>query len=243
MRDNKMKNVFIQSLKIKNGLKKSNPNKKIKDILPNKSIGINFLKAKNSNEVIDQIVEEPLRKACKIFRTKGIETVMSSANMENVLKRGTKPVEKEDLKGRHFYLYAPTFEDAGRGYAWIMINYGNLSAENQELLFSLEERKDENGENIGEKLVWFVKGSIYFNFNWAREESTKEGMEAIKRFEEHSFILEYNNRYPERVAILRKPITEESTVGEVESYFANLAAMFKQQDIEKEESQEEHSIE
>lgn len=243
MEDGKMKNAFIQSLKVKNGLKKSNPNKRIKDILPNKSIGMNFLKVKDTDEIIDQIVEEPLRKACKIFRAKGIETVMSSANMENVLKSGTKPTEKEDVKGKHLFLNAPTFNDAGKGYAWIMMNYDNLSSENQELLFSLESRKDENGENIGEKLVWFVSGSMYFDFDWESGEAAEEGKDAIKKFEERSFILGYNDRYPKRVVILRMPITEGSTLEEVEAYFANLAEMFKQQDIEKEASKEEYTIE
>lgn len=228
-----MRSEFIKSLKQGARIEQSNANKKIKDILPNRSIGINLLKSKNTDEVIEKMVEEPLRKACKIFRNKGIETVMSSANVGNILKSGTEPVEKEALKGRELYLDAPTYEDAGRGYAWIMINYENLSAENQELLFSLEQKKDENGENIGEKMVWFVSGSLLFEFDWEEGEGVKEEDTAIKRFEEHSFILAYNDRYPNRVVILRMPITDESTLGEVEAYFANLAEMFKEQEIEE----------
>lgn len=38
------------------------------------------MKEKNADEIINRIVEEPLRKACKELRRKGIETIMSSAN-------------------------------------------------------------------------------------------------------------------------------------------------------------------
>lgn len=95
---------------------------KIKDIKPNASIGRNLLKAEDGDEIIDLMIEKPLRKACKIFRNKGIETVMSSANRKNVLPYGVKPTEKEDVRGREYYLDSPTYEDAGKGYAWIMLN-------------------------------------------------------------------------------------------------------------------------
>ena len=52
-----------------------------------------------AEELIDTIIEEPLRAACKIFREKGIQTVMSSANKNNVLKEGEQPVEKHDVYG------------------------------------------------------------------------------------------------------------------------------------------------
>ncbi|MCI8654987.1 MAG: hypothetical protein HFJ48_03830 [Clostridia bacterium] len=78
-----MKNKFMKRLKYQVTLVKD---KKVVDILPNKDFGINLMDKENSNEIIDSIIEELLRKACKVLKSKGIETVMSSANRENVLE-------------------------------------------------------------------------------------------------------------------------------------------------------------
>lgn len=187
------------------------------------------------------MVEEPLREACKIFKNKGIETVMSSANKENVLEKGIRPLEKEDVKEKEFLLNAPTFNDAGKGYAWIMINYDNLSTENQELLFSLEQTKNSNGDNIGEKMVWFVSAFSFPILNWKTGYQTDEENNSVKRFEERSFTLHYNNRYPERVVILRMPINEEITLIEVENYFVKLANYFRKQELVKDSLMEKES--
>ena len=66
----------------------------ITDIEPIDKWGKNLLTEKDPDKVIDDIIEEPLRKACKVFRKKGIKTVMSSANKNNVLKEGEHPIEK-----------------------------------------------------------------------------------------------------------------------------------------------------
>lgn len=209
------------------------PDRLMKDIEPNRSIGRNLLKVKDGDEIIDLIVEEPLRKACKVFRNKGIETVMSSANKNNILIKGTRPIEKEDVQGREIYLDRPTFEDAGKGYAWIMLNWDSLSKTNQDLLFLLEQRKGSNGDNIGEKRVWFISDSV-----WRLKKVIEEKDDAIRKFEEYSFSLGYNDRYPDRVVMLRMPVTEETTVTDVETYFLKLAEMFKQQEIEKNDKEE-----
>lgn len=206
----------------------------IKDIEPNGSIGRNLLKENNPDEIIDSIVEEPLRKACKIFRSKGIETVMSSANKNNILKPGEKPTEKEDVEGKHFYLNSPTFEDAGKGYAWIMLNYAGLSPENQDILFLLSERKGPNGENIGERIVWFIRAFTSGLF-W----ETSDISEAEKRFDDSSIILRYNDRYPDRNVVLRMPITDATTVEEVERHFVQLAELLKQQELKKDKKKED----
>lgn len=74
-----MKNEFLKRLKYKVDTL-SRKNKKITEIEQCKEFGINLIGKKNANEIIDKIVEEPLRKTCKDLRNKGIETVMSSAN-------------------------------------------------------------------------------------------------------------------------------------------------------------------
>lgn len=124
----------------------------ISEIEPIDKVGINLLKRDNAETVIDQIIELPLRKACKIFLEKGIQTVMSSANKNNILPTGTAPTEKEDVYGDHQELQfpRPSFEDAGRGYAWIMLDFDSLSDENKDYLFALEEKKN------GEKAIWFI---------------------------------------------------------------------------------------
>lgn len=140
----------------------------ITEINPIENVGVDILEKENPEKIIDEVVELPLRRACKIFAKKGIETLMSSANKKNVLKKGEEPVEKEDIdrKNRIIGLEPPNFEEAGKGYAWIMISFESLSDENKDLLFELEKRKGANGENIGEKAIWFVfpcqRGDVEF---------------------------------------------------------------------------------
>ena len=124
---------------------------------------------------------------------------------------------------------APTFEDAGKGYAWIMINYDNLSDKNKKILFSLEQTKDSKGHNIGEKVVWFVE-----SFGLMKNSNEKKSL--TKKFNERSFILRYNNRYPGRVVFLRMPINKETTIMEVEEYFGKLVQRLKQQELEVDHS-------
>ena len=83
---------------------------------------------------------------------------MSSANKNNVLKEGEQPIEKHNVygSGQQYQKDRPTYEEAGRGYAWIMLDFNSLSDENKDWLFSLEERKGTNGEPVGEKAIWFV---------------------------------------------------------------------------------------
>ena len=101
----------------------------ITEINPIENVGVDILEKENPEKIIDEVVELPLRRACKIFAKKGIETLMSSANKKNVLKKGEEPVEKEDIdrKNRIIGLEPPNFEEAGRGYAWIMISFESLS--------------------------------------------------------------------------------------------------------------------
>lgn len=222
-----MENEFKKEIKLV-----KEPNKKISEINPIKEFGTNFIKEKNAGEMIDEIVEEPLRKACKALKNKGIETVMSSANKTNLLKEGEKAIEREDVEGQEFFLNMPTYESAGRGYAWIMINFANLSDENKEILFSLQQAKNNQGDHVGERIVWFVKGRMLMNmFSTAKSAETKNSLD--EKFEKHSFVLKYNvDRYPNKVVFLRMPISDETTVVDVERYFEKLTERLKQQQVE-----------
>lgn len=133
----------------------------INEIEPIDKVGVNLLQKDDAEKVIDEIIELPLRKAYKVFRKKGIETLMSSANKNNVLNKGEKPKEKEDVygNGQQWFYPRPSYEDAGKGYAWIMINFDTLSDENKDWLFSLEERN-------GQKAIWFVHPCVMGNIEY-----------------------------------------------------------------------------
>ena len=197
-------------------------------------------------DVIDTIVELPLRKACKIFRDKGIETVMSSANKTNIVS-SDRIIEKENIGRNPFETHM--FYDAGKGYAWIMLNFNTLSSENKELLFDLEETIDEKGNAVGEKLVWFVhpfemQGNIEyglrigkFDYDYLRmclsDDDIPVGIEvdeSLIEFEKRHVTLLYPWTDSSSEAVfLRMPINESTSVLEVEEYFVNLAESFHNQ--------------
>lgn len=222
----------------------------VSEVEPIDKVGVNLLKADNAEAIVDTIIELPLRKACKTLLEKGIETLMSSANKNNVLKPGEKPTEKEDVYGnwQHLRDEHPTFEDAGKGYAWIMLNFDTLSDENKDLLFSLEERKGPNGESIGEKAIWFVHpfemgNLIYqmrigkYDYEFLRtimsEDEIPKDIQVdpkLAEFEKRHIVLGYDpNKYSTQTVILRMPVNEQTTVEEVEEYFSKFAEAFKEQ--------------
>lgn len=191
----------------------------IKEIKPIGKVGKDFLNNENADNVIDKIIELPLRKACKIFKNKNIETNMSSANRKNLPKNGTKRIEREDLKlDDKFHYIGTNFTSAGKGYAWIMMNYDKLSNENKDKIFELREKLTEKG-------VWFVYSMYYVKFHTEENEYN----DYKKIFDEKSFRLIYNNKYPRRAIFIRMPISEETTVEEVEEYFCKIANEMLQQ--------------
>ena len=227
----------------------------IKDVEPNEAIGVDLLDKTDAEEIIDRIIELPLRKPCKDFYKKGIRTIMSSANKNNIVAEGKTPKKKKDVSGKsqHLFLDGPTFEDAGIGYAWIMLDFDTLSDENKECLLRLEERKDENGNKVGEEAIWFVHptimmGNIDYQMKTGRLDP-KLVMAATQKdtdinpveivpveqnyvdFENKAIILAYNNRYPANTVILRMPVNESTTVEEVEEYFCKIAELLKEQKV------------
>lgn len=214
----------------------------ISEIEPIGNAGVNLLKQEGI-DMIDTIVELPLRSACKLFREKGIETLMSSANKNNILRSGEKVIEKEDVYGtieKRFENH--TFLEAGIGYAWIMINFDSLSDENKDLIFRLEEK-------IGENRIWFVHpaemdGNIEFalkigkyDYDFVRqaldEADIPQNIEVDPRlveFEKRHICLMYPWEDSSSQAIfLRMPLYEKTTVDEVESYFVEFAKCFHDQ--------------
>ena len=98
----------------------------VNSVKPIGKVGKNLLKNEDSDKIIELIIEKPLQKACKKCKEKNIETVMSSANKNNIVKNR---INKKDLKEKIEKGKNQTFEEVGKGYAWIMLNYDTLSDE------------------------------------------------------------------------------------------------------------------
>lgn len=181
-------------------------------------VGKNLLKNKNANEIIDIIIEKPLQKACKECKSKNIETVMSSANIKNIVKNNKKRINKKDVIEKIEQHKLQSFTQAGKGYAWLMINYNTLSDKNREILFSLE-------EELGEETIWFVKENYTDTMNAIRKHLKMKSIiqkfndKYASQFEEKQILLMYNNKYPTRNVFIRMPIDEKTEVEEVELYF------------------------
>lgn len=200
----------------------------VSEIKPIGKVGRNLLNNKNADEIIKIVIEKPLQKACKQCKDKNIETSMSSANKNNIVKKNKKRVNKVDVLEIMKQNKTQTFLQAGKGYAWIMMNYNTLSDENREILFSMEEK-------LGEDSVWFVK-SCYVEFmNKIRKQfGLKPLVEEFDdkyadRFKEKQLIIMYNNKYPRRSVFIRMPIDEKTKVEEVEEYFDDIISKLKKQ--------------
>lgn len=235
----------------------------IRDVEPNGAIGVDLLDKIDAEEIIDRLIEEPLKKPCKEFYKKGIRTIMSSANKNNIVPNGESPKKKKDVSGKsqHLFLDGPTFEDAGVGYAWIMLDFDTLSDENKESLLRLEEREDDKGNKVGEEAIWFVHPTIMGNIEYrmktgrldpelviaaTKNDKDIKPVEIVPveqnyvDFENKAIILRYNNRYPENTVILRMPVNESTTVEEVEEYFCKIAELLKEQKIKTVENNMEN---
>ena len=186
-------------------------------------VGKNLLENKNAEEIIEIIIEKPLQKACKECKQKNIETVMSSANKKNVVKDDKKILHKKDVVEKIKQHKMQNFMQAGKGYAWLMLNYNTLSNKNKEIIFSLEEK-------LGEEVIWFVKENFTDSMNLIRKHLRikpivqKFDDKYADRFKDKQLLLMYNNKYPTRNVFIRMPIDENTKVEEVEEYFSNIIA-------------------
>ena len=191
-------------------------------------VGKKLLENENADNIIENIIEKPLQKACKDLKNKNIETVMSSANKKNIVKSRKKIVRKQNVLYAKKSHKIQTFLRAGKGYAWIMINYITLSDENKKIAFILE-------KELGEDIVWFVKSNFVDSMNAIRKTfKIKEIIEVLddkydNEFKKRQLLLMYNNKYPRRVIFIRMPITKNTTIKEVEIYFDKIINRFVKQ--------------
>ena len=121
-----------------------------------------------------------------------------------------------------------SFTEAGKGYAWLMINYNTLSDENRKILFELE-------KELGEDTIWFVKSNYVDAMNAIRKRLKMKLMvetfndKYADEFKKRQLLLMYNNNYPRRCVFIRMPIDEDTKVEDVEEYFSNIISKMVKQ--------------
>lgn len=200
----------------------------ISQIKPIGKVGKKLLENEDSNRIIEKIIEKPLQKACKQCKEKNIETVMSSCNKNNLVKKEKNRINKKEVLSKIKNNRIQNFLQAGKGYAWIMINYNTLSEENKEILYEIEEEK-------GEESIWFVKTDFIELRNKIRrifklkEIDEYRNDKYAKKFKEKEVMLRYNNKYPDKNVFIRMPIYQYTEVEDIELYFDRIISKLKKQ--------------
>lgn len=200
----------------------------VNQIKPIGKVGRNLLKNKNADQIINLIIEKPMQKACKACKVKNIETTMSSANKKNIVRPKQKRITKKHIKDKNNQGKSPTFVQAGKGYAWLMLNYNTLTDQNRKILFTLE-------ETLGEDTIWFAKSSYIETINKMRKILKMQPLTEnftdtyANTFRQKQVLLMYNNKYPRRSIFIRMPINQTTTTEQVENYFDNIISKLAKQ--------------
>lgn len=200
----------------------------VSEVKPIGKFGKNMLENENAEDLIARIIEKPLQNACRECKNKNIETVMSSANKNNIVKDNEKRIDKKDLEQRLRKNKLLDFSYAGKGYAWIMINYNTLSDKNRETLFSLE-------NDLGEDSIWFVKENYTDAMNFLRRKFRIKEINQVfddkyaDKFKEKQLKLVYKKVYPTRNVFIRMPIDEYTTSEDVDLYFSEIISKLVKQ--------------
>ena len=188
---------------------------------------------------IERIVELPLVEAVRDLDSKDIQTLMSSCNAMNV------SWIDEDGKNKWLEQYVRSDQFTfGNGYAYIMINYDDLSDENkhvvQELFENLndtQEGKVQNGTYEGNKTVVvgynpgilapLFGGQLSYkdakiNKSVCHEEIAKTNDEFFK---EHADMV-YTSTQKPRIVILRYPVDKQTKVSDATNFFNKICQQF-----------------
>lgn len=172
-------------------------------------------------------IEKPVRNACKYLTDNGINTIMSSANKYNVESKNN-PVEEDKL-----YI---GFEDPwviGNGYAWIMLDWNELSSINKK--YFMDEVKN-NSDFV--KLYEYIDVPKDIAMEYGYDHSKMiEGLNIEYQtgendYDKNKVILFGNNslnNYDDnehsrfKTVVLRYPVDENTKVKEIEEYFMSLS--------------------
>lgn len=178
------------------------------------------------DEVMQKLcIEKPVRSVCKYLTSNGINTIMSSANKYNVESKN-KSVDENKL-----YIGQNDDWTIGNGYAWIMLDWNELSNSNkQHFIDAVKNNSD------------YVK--LYEYIDVPREVASQYDYDHLKMFEglninyqtgesdydENKVILFGNNSLNNydssehsrfKTVVLRYPVDENTKVKEVEEFFMN----------------------
>ncbi len=180
------------------------------------------------DEIMQKLcIERPVRKACKFLTSNGINTIMSSANKCNVESRN-KPVDESKL-----YIGQGDPWVIGNGYAWIMLDWNELSDANKQYFIN-EVRNNSD----------FVK--LYEYIDVPRDIALQYGYDHSKMinglninyqtgdddYDDNKVILFGNNslnNYDDaehsrvKTVVLRYPVNETTKVNEVEEFFMDFS--------------------
>lgn len=206
---------------------------------------------------INECIEPPLRKACMLLNEKGIKTIMSSCNSNDVKNRNTK-IDK--------YQVPPFF--IGNGYAWIMLDWESLTEENKKKLIEYNSGKKQFSLSQKEQKLLIHNCTLdnsKIPINWqmvrffevinAYEYFTNRN--AVGKLEKKSEQDEYfdlnrsgmlsksslNNISSDfRVAVVRYPIDELTTIGEVERFFDDFVLQLSNQSEQNQSHKKESAF-
>ena len=206
----------------------------VKDIKP-----INFDGEIDISDVnsLSMCIELPVRDACSKLNQKGIKTLMSSANQQDVEKRYEKIKSYSNFANEHYNI--------GNGYAWIMIDWETLTLENKRILINLklgnisipltEKEKNNLIHNCKLNNINPSQSELIAFFEVVDERVLHENRDIIgqlsKDSEEDICFDKYrrgyacinslcNHGFDFRVVVLRYPIDEETTISDVIKYFS-----------------------
>ena len=212
----------------------SDNNMLVKDIKP-----INFDGEIDISDVnsLSMCIELPVRDACSKLNQKGIKTLMSSANQNDVEKRYEKINRYSNHPSEHYNI--------GNGYAWIMIDWETLTPENKSILINLkigntpipltEKEKNNLIHNCKLNNIDPNQSELIAFFEVVDERVLYENRDMIgqlpKDSEEDICFDKYrrgytcvnslcNHGFDFRTVVLRYPLDEETTVSDVIKYFS-----------------------
>lgn len=190
------------------------------------------------DEVMQRLcIEKPVRNACKYLTSNGVNTLMSSANRYNVESKD-EPVNENKLYIGHDDKWV-----IGNGYAWIMLDWNDLSSTNKQYFMNAVKHDD------------FVK--LYEYIDVPREVALEYDYEHSKiieglnikyqtgeeDYDANKVILFGNNSLNNydlnvehcrfKTVVLRYPVDEKTTAKEADEFFMNFGKKIVKNNQEK----------